>query len=93
MHLAHRYIASLFFAAALVAPVSVFAAPVPQEASVQVRVYDRNHKDYHNWDDNENRAWGAYLTENHRKSHEYSRSNKREQSDYWNWRHSHPDNH
>jgi hypothetical protein len=91
MHLAHRYIASLFLTAALVAPVSIMAAPVPQEARVQIRVYDRQHKDYHNWDDNENRAWGQYLTENHRNSHEFSKANKREQARYWNYRHSHPD--
>jgi hypothetical protein len=59
MHRAHRYIASLFLTAALAAPLPIMAGPVPQEASVQVRVYDRDHKDYHNWDDNENRAWGA----------------------------------
>jgi len=77
--------------AAVAAPVSMLATPAPQEAGVQVRVYDKNHKDYHNWDDNENRAWGAYLTENHRSPHEYARANKKEQSQYWNWRHSHPD--
>jgi hypothetical protein len=91
MHLAHRCIASLFLTATLVAPVSIMAAPVPQEARVQIRVYDRQHKDYHNWDDNENRAWGQYLTENHRNSHEFSKANKREQARYWNYRHSHPD--
>jgi len=70
---------------------SIMAVPVPQEVGVQLRVYDRNHHDYHNWDDHENRAWNQYLSENHRESHEYSRSKKREQSQYWNWRHSHPD--
>jgi hypothetical protein len=86
-----RYIASLFLAAALVAPVSIIAAPAPQGATVQVRVYDREHRDYHNWDRNENSAWGRYLAENHRRSHEYKRANKREQAQYWNWRHAHPD--
>ena len=65
MHRPHHYLAALFLTAAVAAPVSMLATPAPQEAGVQVRVYDRNHKDYHNWDDNENRAWGAYLTENH----------------------------
>jgi hypothetical protein len=88
----HRYIPSLFLAAALAAPVAIMAAPVPQEASVQVRVYDRDHKDYHNWDDHENRAWGIFLTNNHRKNHEYAKANRREQSNYWKWRHEHPDN-
>ena len=53
MHLSHRYIAALFLTAALVAPVAIMAAPAPQEARVQLRVYDKQHKDYHNWDDNE----------------------------------------
>jgi hypothetical protein len=91
MHHAHRYVASLFLTAALALPVAIMAAPLPQEASVQVRVYDRVHKDYHNWDDNENRAWGQYLQENHRKPHEFKAAKKREQSQYWNYRHAHPD--
>ena len=97
MHRAHRFIAALFLTAALAAPVSVMALPARQEARDQKasrdqnRVYDRDHKDYHNWDGNENRAWGRFLTENHEKSHEFSKANNKEQSQYWNWRHSHPD--
>ena len=49
------------------------------------------HKNYHNWDDDENHAWGQFLTENHKSSHEYSKANKKEQSQYWNYRHAHPD--
>jgi hypothetical protein len=93
MHRPHRYLASFFLTAALAAPLSIMATPTPQEAGVQVRVYDSHHKDYHNWDDNENRAWNQYLTENHRDAHEYAKSNKREQTQYWNWRHAHPDHH
>jgi hypothetical protein len=91
MYRAHSYIASLFLTAVLATPVAMVAVPVPQEAGVQVRVYDKGHKDYHNWDDNENRAWGQYLTENHRSSHEFAKANKKEQSQYWKWRHAHPD--
>jgi hypothetical protein len=91
MHRTHLYIASLLLTAALVAPAAIMAVPIPQAASVQVRVYDKDHNDYHNWDDNENRAWGVFLTQKHRKSHEFSTANKKEQSQYWNWRHSHPD--
>ncbi|MGB6200896.1 MAG: hypothetical protein WBF35_15235 [Candidatus Acidiferrales bacterium] len=89
MRLAQRVIASIFLTAALAAPVAIAAAPAAQV--VQVRVYDRTHRDYHNWDDNENRAWGVYLTNNHRHYHEYARANHREQDRYWNWRHEHPD--
>ena len=58
MQLARGYIASLLLTAALAAPVSILAASMPQTVGVQVRVYDKNHKDYHNWDDRENHAWG-----------------------------------
>jgi hypothetical protein len=91
MHVSHRYLAPFFLAAALVAPVVIVAGPVPQEAKVQVRVYDKDHKDYHDWNDNENRAWSRYQTENHQKSYEFSRANNKQQTHYWNWRHSHPD--
>jgi hypothetical protein len=87
----NRFISSLFLAAALAAPVAMMAAPGPQAVGVQVRVYDRDHKDYHNWDDHEQSAWGVYLNENHKKPHEYKAANKKEQSSYWNWRHAHPD--
>jgi hypothetical protein len=85
MHTAHRYIASLFLTAALVMPVA--AAPAPQSAGVQLRVYDPGHKDYHNWDENENHAWGQYLMENNKKPHEFAKAKKSEKSQYWNWRH------
>ena len=91
MHRAHRYIASLFLTASLGVPVAIMAIPVPQEGGNQNRVYDKDHKDYHNWDDKENHAWGQFLTENHKSSHEYSKANKKEQSQYWNYRHAHPD--
>jgi hypothetical protein len=91
MHRANRYITSLFLTAALAVPVAIMATPVPQESRDQHRVYDKEHMDYHNWDDNENHAWGQFLTENHKSSHEYSKANKKEQSQYWNYRHAHPD--
>jgi len=86
-----RNLVPLFLTVALAAPVAVMAIPVPQEAHDQNRVYDKDHKDYHEWNDNENRAWQHYLSENHHKSYEFSKANEKQQSQYWNWRHSHPD--
>jgi hypothetical protein len=91
MRFTHRYISSLILAAALVSPVAIMAAPVPKDDNVQVRVYDRDHKDYHNWDDHENSTWGIYLSNNHKKPQEYKKASRKEQSHYWGWRHSHPD--
>jgi hypothetical protein len=89
--IANRCISVFLLAAALAAPVVILAAPAANDDGVQVRVYDTHHKDYHNWDDRENHAWGVYLTSKHKKNHEYKESNKREQGNYWSWRHSHPD--
>jgi hypothetical protein len=89
MNRAHRCIASVLLAGAMLAPVSIIAAQ-PQDHDPN-RVYDRDHKDYHNWDDHENQAWHHYLEENHRKDHEFAKANRKEQNEYWNWRHSHPD--
>ena len=67
-------------------------APRPTEAqSVDVRVYDSHHKDYHNWDDHEDRAYRGYLAEHHKEYREYNRQNHRDQDNYWKWRHQHPD--
>jgi hypothetical protein len=92
VQLLNRYISSLLLATALAAPVAMIAGPRPQEPSVQVRVYDRDHRDYHNWDDRENHAYRQYLGEQHRSYREYRGQNRRVQRHYWNWRHSHPDN-
>ncbi len=45
------------------------------------RVYDSAHKDYHNWDSNEDQSWRQYLSDHHRKYQGYSRASKSEQSD------------
>jgi hypothetical protein len=87
----HRYFGSLVLAAAVVAPFAVVAEASAQEASVQVRIYDRHHKDYHNWDDHEDRAYRNYLGEQHRDYREYNRQNRKQQDNYWKWRHNHPD--
>jgi hypothetical protein len=92
MHRTNRYITSLFLTAALAAPVAIMDSPVPQEDRNQNLVYDKEHKDYHNWDDNENKVRGQYRTENHKSLREYSKAKRKEQSEYWNYRHAHPDN-
>jgi len=83
----NSYGIAALLAATLAAPAVIVAAPAAQDD----RVYDRDHKDYHHWDDHENQAWHSYLAEQHRKEYEFAKANKKEQEAYWNWRHSHPD--
>jgi hypothetical protein len=96
MKAGYRYLSFLFLSAALTAPVAIRTSAAQddhRDEKRQTRVYDRSHKDYHNWDDNEDRNYRAYLGEQHQDYRGYSKMNRGEQNKYWNWRHSHPDSH
>jgi hypothetical protein len=89
MYSTYRTVFSAFvLTAALAASASLSSAATPQD---HVRYYDREHRDYHNWDDNEDRSYRVYLGEQHREYHPFAESKRRQQQAYWNWRHSHPD--
>ena len=93
VHLATKYLSFLFLTAAL----TVSAAPkagAAQEVVVRVdhpRYYDRDRRDYHEWNDREDHSYRVYLGERHRPYREFHRVNRREQNHYWQWRHNHPD--
>ncbi len=57
------------------------------------RYYDRAHKDNHEWNESESAAWNVYRPAHHVRQSEFGRVSRRQQQDYWNWRHEHPDNH
>jgi hypothetical protein len=90
MQRANRFIASLFLTAALAAPVAIMAAAVPQ-VGVQVKVYDKSHKDYHNWNDNEDRAYTQFRGPHKSYNVTFSKTTPKQQTTYWNWRHANPD--
>lgn len=98
MHRGNRFLSSLFLTAALAAPLATMAAASPQDNRApekredhnNKRYYDKGHKDYHNWDGNEDRAYLRYQNEHH-ETHAFVELNGRQQTVYWNWRHSHPD--
>jgi len=87
-----RCITTLFLATALSAPAALCAGAAQQrDDRQQGRVYDPQHRDYHDWNDNEERAYRQFLSETHRDYREYARLDERSQGEYWNWRHGHPD--
>ncbi len=55
------------------------------------RYYDRHHKDYHQWNGNEDQAWRIYWQQQHRPYVDWDRANARQQQAYWDWRHNHSD--
>lgn len=91
MRLINRYISSLLLAGTIIAPTAIMAVPRPQEGSLQIRVYDRDRRDYHNWDEHEDRAYRGYLVAQHKPYREYKKQHSRDQKNYWKWRHNHPD--
>lgn len=78
---------------ALVLGTTMMIGPVVGRADPQEkRYYDRNGKDYHTWNNNEDRAYRSYLTEQHQTYREFNKVNRSRQQQYFTWRHQHPDN-
>jgi hypothetical protein len=92
MHRAHGFITSLFLTAALAAPVSMMAAPTPQSASVQIRLFDKAHNDYHVYDDNEKHVYAQFRVTHKTYNEDLSKETPKHQAVYFNYRHAHPDN-
>jgi len=55
------------------------------------RYYDRDHRDYHQWNEGENRAWHRYWEEQRHEAIEWQRATEAQRAAYWRWRHAHPD--
>ena len=80
-----RFLVALLLSGSLLTPVVSFA-------EVR-RYYDRDRRDYHEWNDHEGRAYRHWLMEERREQRyrEYRRLKAQQQRDYWRWRHEHSD--
>ena len=76
-----------FLTICLIAPIASTVGATPQ--GVSIRVYDRDHKDYHNWNDDENRRYEEYRRDHPKYSVKFTKNNRTHQSEYWKWRHEH----
>ena len=95
-----RYLTSFLLGAALVAPMGLQAVNDRDhdrdDRNKKVRrYYDREHRDYHEWNEAENNAYRHWLMEERREAQyrEYARLQRERQIEYWRWRHEHPDWH
>jgi hypothetical protein len=87
-------LASFVVAGAFVAGVfgtANLSAAAAQSARVEVRTYDRDHRDYHRWNRAEDRAYRAWLDTRHFTYRQFSRLRNSERRAYWRWRHEHRD--
>jgi hypothetical protein len=83
-----RILSGLLLGAALILPVAVSA----DDRDHDRRYYDRDGHDYHQWNGQEDRAYRAYLGEQHQDYREFRRVKPVHQREYFKWRHEHPDN-
>jgi hypothetical protein len=75
----------LLMTASLIAPVTAMA----DDHHGERRYYDRDHHDYHYWNDNEDRQYRAYLVEQHRVYVPFVKVDVRHRQEYFRYRHEH----
>ena len=74
-------------AGSLFLPGTALAKNPKHKVKHDARVYDRAYRDYHAWNGDEDRFYRAYLAEHRRPYVTFSRTNKKQQHAYWQWRH------
>ncbi|HEX3702780.1 MAG TPA: hypothetical protein VHU82_05585 [Vicinamibacterales bacterium] len=78
------------FGVSALVPATVSAQDRDHErAEHEHRVYDRAHRDYHNWNKDEDHVYREYLEQHHRRYRVFSRLTRAQQRAYWQWRHEH----
>jgi hypothetical protein len=84
----HRFLilSALFVGATMIAPVALRA-----DEHHEKRYYDRDGRDYHTWNNQEDRAYRVYLGEQHRDYRDFGKVKVVQQQEYFRWRHTHPD--
>jgi len=93
-----RMTSSLLLGAALLAPVPMSAQDRDHDrddrAANNYRVYDSAHRQYHNWNRDEDQAYRGWYgqTYNGRQYRDYRKLNHKQQEAYWKWRHDHNNN-
>jgi len=74
---------------ALIAPIAAQGAD--DKGQQGKRYYDKSAKDYHTWDNNEDRAYRTYLGQQHRDYSNFNKNKPAQQQQYFTWRHQNPD--
>jgi hypothetical protein len=85
------YIGSFLIGAGLIAPAGIRGEDKNHNCPDN-GYYDRDRKDCHTWDDHEDRAYQTWEKAQRKTHREFSKLKTKEQSEYWKWRHEHPDN-
>ena len=76
----------LLVAASFIAPVAVMADGRHQR---EIRYYDRDGRDYHTWNDQEDREYRQYLVERHRNYVVFTKARPPQRREYFRYRQEH----
>ena len=89
----YRTLSALILGAMLSGPVTMIARADDEhhEREKVKRYYDRDKKDYHEWNERESRAYRRWMEERRERYNDYARIQAERQREYWRWRHEHPD--
>ena len=82
-----RFLNAALLGAALIVPIAV--APLTLRAEDGKTYHDKAHNDDHQWNANEDKAYGVYVKDNHRKNTSFVKLKVNDQQAYWGWRHEH----
>ena len=86
-----KFMGALLLSGVLMSPI-VMRADDHDRDDHRVRVYDPYRRDYHDWNENEERAYRHWVEqERHIHYRDWKHMNKREQREYMRWRHEHSD--
>jgi len=90
-----RSASSLLLAGIITAPVAMYARHDDRDHDKDHRIYDPYRHDYHNWNSDEDRTYRDWYarTYNGRDYRDYRKLHKKEQREYWTWRHDHDHDH
>ena len=90
----NRYLGLLLLGATFFAPSGLQArnsnrqGEPHQNDRKERQYYDKNHKDYHTWDNSEDGTYRHWLDGRHEKYRDFSKISSKEQSQYWAFRHT-----
>ena len=90
-----RPLSVLFLGLAMISPFAATAQDRHDQQSQQQtkRYYDKAGKDYHEWNQNEDRKYHDYLAEKHMKNRDFAQQSSRQQTLYFTWSHQHEGRH
>ena len=66
-------------------------AQAQDRKDVGVTYHDTKNNDDHQWNGQEDKAYGIYQKDNNKKSVPFAKLKVSDQQNYWNWRHQHSD--